>query len=296
VLLATRRRPVKIVAFRGTIGNLEAFQPAAWLGFFHPRVDRIVCPSRAVERYLRNLRMLGRRIPSEKIVTIHKGHDPEWYRGPGVDLADLGVPRGAFAACFSGRDRPHKGVDVLVDAVSRLDAKRGIHVLLVGPLEANRGLAQRIANSPARGRIHLTGFRADAAAIAGASDVFVLPSIGREGLSRAVFEAMAQGTPALVTNVGGLPEQVEHGVSGLVVPRSDPAALAAALVRVHDDRERTREMGRNALRRVREVFPLERTVRETIAVYEALTEGRLEPPSGSVGESAVGTTELLRWS
>jgi glycosyltransferase involved in cell wall biosynthesis len=270
-LLATRGRTSKIAGFRGYAGHVSALRPSSWLGYLHPRVDRIICVSRAVERFFLDLRVFGRPIAREKIVTIYKGHEPEWYDDPPADLAEFAIPPGAFTIGYCGRDRPRKGIHLLIEAAGLLDRDWPLHYLLVGRMDGNEDLRRRIAASPARDRIHLTGFRTDAPRIVRACDVFALPSIQREGLSRAVFEAMAQGVPAIVSDAGGLPEQVEHGVSGLVVPQSDPGALAAAIAQLYRDRARCTEMGHEARRRVVEQFSCRRTVRETLGLYEQLT-------------------------
>ncbi len=270
VLLAARGRAVRIVGFRGYAGNVDALGPSSWLGYLHPRVDRIVCVSRAVERFFLELRVFGRPVAREKIVTIYKGHELDWYDGPAADLTQFGIPRQAFTVCYCGRDRPRKGIHLLVEAASLLDPSWPLHYLLVGRMDSDR-LLRQIAGSLARDRIHFAGYRADAWRIVGACDVLALPSIQREGLSRAVFEAMAQAVPAIVSDAGGLPEQVEHGVSGLVVPQSDPRALAQAIGRLYRDRERCAEMGRRARRRVAERFSCRQTVQETITLYEQLT-------------------------
>ena len=131
-------------------------------------------------------------------------------------------------------------------------------------------LDRLIAKSPARERIHRLGFRTHAPQIAGACDVFVMPSLDREGFSRAVIEAMAYATPPIVSDVGGMPEQIEHGVSGLVVPQADPKALADAILDLYEHPEKRVEMGRRARQRIAEVFTCRRSVRESIALYREL--------------------------
>jgi glycosyltransferase involved in cell wall biosynthesis len=261
---AARRRPIRIVTFRGYMGNLRSWYPPARWTFLHPRVDRIICGSNAIARYFLDHRM---RIPREKIVTIYKGHELDWYRDAPTDLGTLGVPAGAFSVGFCGRDRPRKGIHVLIDSARYLPREYPIHFVLVGGFDKNRALEQRIRNSPARDRIHRVGFRTDAPQIAGACDVFALPSIDREGFSRAVVEAMAYGTPPIVSDVGGMPEMVEHGVSGLIVPQADPQALAAAIRDLYEHPEKRMELGRRARQRIGDVFTCRRSVRETIALY-----------------------------
>ena len=114
------------------------------------------------------------------------------------------------------------------------------------------------------------GFREDAPALSAACDVFCLPSTKREGLPRAVIEAMAYSVPPVVTNSGGSPELVVDGTSGIIVPPKDAAALAAAFVELYRDPERRRAMGEAARCRIGEDFRNETTIEETIRLYEEL--------------------------
>ena len=120
-------------------------------------------------------------------------------------------------------------------------------------------------------RIHFTGYRNDAPAIAAASDVFVLPSKEREGLPRAVIEAMVYGVTPVVTSVGGMPELVEDGVSGIVVEPKNAPGLSAAIERLYRDRELAASLGQAARQRIARNFHTSQTVTETGELYKSLT-------------------------
>ena len=96
----------------------------------------------------------------------------------------------------------------------------------------------------------------------------VLPATKREGLPKTVIESMVHGIAPIVTATGGSPELVEDFKSGLVVPPSDPAALANAIVEMASDEARRREWGANARERIRVKF----NVRDSIAQHKALYE------------------------
>jgi L-malate glycosyltransferase len=98
----------------------------------------------------------------------------------------------------------------------------------------------------------------------------VMPSLDREGLPRAAIEAMAQGVPAVVTDVGGMSELVRDGVEGFVVLPGRPPALADALLRLMRNPELRRMMGRQARERIRTEFSVERSVSGTLATYESV--------------------------
>ncbi len=165
--------------------------------------------------------------------------------------------------------RPRKGIEVLVDAAGLLQEEARVHLLLVGNMQS-AVLRERIDTSPARMRIHLAGYRADAPALMAACDVFVLPSLKREGLPRAVIESMAYRTPPIVTNCGGSPELVEDGVSGLVVPPGDARAIAEAVRRLRADPESRKKMGEAARERIRLHFNTEQTIQQTLELYQSV--------------------------
>lgn len=269
-LAASRGLPVKIVAYRGIVGNVSFVSPVSWLRFLNPRIDRIVCVANAVRDYFLQMRPAFLRVPAERLVTIYKGHSLDWYRAEPADLRGFGVPAGAFVVGCVANYRPRKGIEVLVDALALLPRDWSVHLLLVGGGMDAPALAKHIAASPAADRIHVLGYRRDAPSLTAACDAFVLPSIKREGLARSLIEAMAYGVAPVVTDCGGSPELVVDGRSGLVVPVRDPAAIAAALRKLHDDAPLRRALGSAARERIRDDFRIEATIAKTLALYREL--------------------------
>ncbi len=269
-IFAIRGRRIRMVTYRGTVGNIGFLSPSSWTTHLHPRVDRIVCVSNAVREYLIAMRLFGLRLSPQRVVTIYKGHDLSWYQSRPADLTEFDLPDNAFVVGFAGRNRPHKGIQVLIDAARWLPPDAPVHFLLMGPLTDDRKLGRQIAESPFRENIHLTGFRNDAPAVAAACDTFIMPSTKREGLSRAVIEAMAYGTTPVVTNIGGLPELVIDRQSGYVVPPNDSRAIADVIVEMLHNPTETKRLGENARERIRTTFNISRTVSETRALFEDL--------------------------
>jgi glycosyltransferase involved in cell wall biosynthesis len=267
-LLASRGMNIKIIAYRGTIGHLSRLDPASWLTYLHPRVDRIVCVSEAVRKYL-----LSMRLPPSRLTTIHKGHNVDWYSGDSTPgLAEFGIPENAFVVGFAGNIRPVKGVDVLLRSAHLLPQSSDIHFLLVGEVRQKK-IEELARDAGIRDRIHFTGFRKDAPALMEACDLFVMPSLEREGLPRALLEAMALGLPAVVTDVGGMPEVIVDNENGLIVPPSDPQALAEAIECLAHDPKRCAELGEHARERVVTHFNINTTIEQTMALYEDVLAG-----------------------
>lgn len=277
-LLAATGLRIKIVAYRGIVGNVGFFDPGSWMTYLHPRVDRVICVAEAVRQYFLNMRLAGLRLRPEKFVTIYKGHRLDWYQSQAVDLQQFGIPAQAFVVGCVANYRPRKGIDVLIDAARYLPQQPAVHLLLVGDMESKR-LKEKIRSSPRRRAIHLAGYRPDAPALMASCDAYVLPALRREGLPKGVIEAMCYAVPPVVTDSGGSPELIEKGISGLVVPAGSAVALAEALTYLVENPDIRRRMGTQARQRIADCFRHEDTVEKTIQLYLELT-GK---PFGSSG-------------
>jgi glycosyltransferase involved in cell wall biosynthesis len=210
-------------------------------------------------------------IPARRLVTIYKGHDPAWYDDmPEADLRPFGVPDSAFVVTCVAKMRARKGVEDLVQA-ARLIPDDSVHVLLVGDA-GGTNLASLVRSLGLESRVHLTGFLRNAAAVTGRSHVFVMPSLRREGLPRAVIEAMAQRVPAVVTSVGGMPELVRDGECGLIVPPHNPAALAEAILKVRRDEGLRLAMAQRARERIQNHFHIHASVAQFRELYREVVQ------------------------
>ena len=256
---------VPIATYRGTVGHLSRFDPTSWLTFLNPKVRKILCVSEAVAQYLRDIR-----VREEKIVTIYKGHDIGWYRSVPPPRSHLGLPEDAFVVGCTAMMRPVKGVDILLQSVATLlHELPNLHLLLVGGIK-DPLIEMLITSFPDKSRLHLTGYRKDATQLATLCDVTVMASKTREGFPKSVIEAMAQGVPAIVTNVGGMPELVGHGSAGIVVAPANIDALAGAIRTLYNDRARARELGSLGQRRIKDVFNVNSTIEKMHDIFEGL--------------------------
>jgi len=271
-IVATRGLPVRLVAYRGIVGNVSFFSPMSWLRFLNPRIDRIVCVCNAVRDYFLSMRPASLRMPAGRPVTIYKGHSLDWYTAKPGDLSTVGIPAGTFVVVCVANYRPRKGIELLVDALAELPREWPVHLLLVGRMDAP-SLHARVAASPVRERIHVPGHRDDAPALVAACDVFALPSVKREGLARSLIEAMAYGVAPVVTDCGGSSEVVVDGRCGIVVPVRDASALARAIARLYENPELRRQFGAAARARIANDFRIERTIEQTLALYHELVGG-----------------------
>ena len=283
-LLAARTLPVKIVTYRGQTGNVHRWDPVAWLTHLNPRIDRVVCVSDATRRDLAR-----QRLDPDSVVTIYKGHDLAWYDAQPVDLAVLGIPPGAFTVSVVCNYRPRKGVEYIVESASYVPADAPVHFLLIGTGHENPSVLRRIGASPHPEHFHLLGHRRDAPALTAACSTSVLAATRREGLPKTVIESMAYAVPPIVTDVGGSPELVEHGSSGLVVPVCDARAIGEAIALLLADPERRAAMGRRARARIEREFNVRTTVAKHLALYrELLGEPGLSRTASAAGNASAG--------
>ena len=194
-------------------------------------------------------------------------------RHPGL-REELGIPDGARLVGEIGRLCDVKGQRELIAALARLP---GVHAVLVGDdLEAGGAYREALEREAdrlgVRDRVVFAGYRPDADAILEELDLFVLPS-WVEGLPLVVLEAMAHRKPVVATPVGGTPELVLDGETGLLVPPRDPERLAQAIKRVLADPELARRLGEAGYARVAERFTEEAMTRRVLEVYDEVSGG-----------------------
>ncbi len=169
------------------------------------------------------------------------------------------------------RQDPRKGINFLVRAMALL-AARGVdaHCLIVGGgsmLERNRRLAARLGVAD---RMTFAGFVADVRRILEAADVFAFPAVEEGSGSLSVLEAMSVGAPMVITAVDGMPEDVEHGRSGWLVPSRDPVALADAIQTLLSDRALAVRLGEAARTAYEAKFSLAAMQRDVAALLTTL--------------------------
>jgi glycosyltransferase involved in cell wall biosynthesis len=172
-----------------------------------------------------------------------------------------------------GRFVAEKGHRHLLEAAARIErTKPGAHWVLVGAGELEASLKHQARGLGLESRVHFTGWRDDIPEVLAVSDVFVLPSES-EGFGRVVVEAMAMARPVVATAVGGVPEIVQDGQTGILVPPSDPAALADAVRSLLDDPARASRLGAAGRARAESRFTLTAHVDGVERVYAEVLGG-----------------------
>ncbi|MFJ3793669.1 glycosyltransferase [Kitasatospora sp. NPDC090091] len=231
------------------------------------RNDAVIAVSHAVERGI----PAARRRPGAWVTVVHHGPDlsgaPEGPAARADARTELGLPQDALVVGTVGNLTPKKDQFTLLAAHAELHRHHpGARLVLIGsgPLEGQ--LRTRAAELGVADSVLFAGSRSDVPALLPGLDVFTLSS-RQEGLPVALMEAMTSGLPSVVTRVGGMPEVLDDGEQGLLVPPGDPAALAAALGRLAGDPPLRERLGAAARERA-ERFDVAGAQRAVEAVYE----------------------------
>ena len=270
-IFAARGLPVKVVLYRGYTGNIHRWNPIAYLKYLHPRVDKIICNSIGVEKSIQRQSFFN----AGKCVTINKGHRNEWYKGnPPVDWQKEGLPAGAFVIMCVCNNRRMKGLPYLLKSLKYIPKEHPLHLVLVGRDMDTKANLRTIEAGNFSDKVHFFGYRDDVLNLVVASNVFVLPSIYGESITKSVLEAMALGIAPVITDIPGNVELVEHGVSGLVVPRKNPKALADAILKLYQNPEMCRQFGQKSKERIDTVLNSSLTIEKTIQVYRELCKNK----------------------
>ncbi len=240
-------------------------------------VDHLIIVSESVRERFRPFIETGR-LQESRISVVHSAYRVELFRddvGPGTLREDLGLGgRGPILGVLARlvKDKGHTYLFQAMDGIRRIHPGVVLLVAGLGPHEA--ALREEVAARGLGDAVRFLGFRDDAAEITALMDVAVLPSVGCDASSASIKEAMAMARPLVASDVGGAREILEDGVTGLVVPPADPAALSRAVLTLLDDPGRARAMGEAARRAVRSRFGPEILAQGTLAVYERLLAER----------------------
>ena len=295
-----RRHEIEIVHTYGLYPNLFAIPPARlarapvivssirdtgeWLTPMQKRVQRVVC--RLADHVLVNAKAVVGRLVAEgydagRITVIENGVDLSRFAGRGDRGAlrrELGLAPGTPLVAVICRMHNNlegvdlKGVRFFLEAAAILARRfESVRFLIVGD-GPQRGDMERLAmDLGLQNRVVFTGFRLDIPEILSEISVAVSPSLA-EAISNSVVEAMAAGVPVVATRVGGNPEAIEDGQSGIIVPARDAEALARPIARLLEDPALASRMGEAARRRVAERFSMESMINATERVYRSLAE------------------------
>jgi glycosyltransferase involved in cell wall biosynthesis len=268
------RTPVKIVSKRALCRYKQGHPVYSFFeNMANLAADAVLANSKAVaEDVLRHERFVG-----GKIGAIPNGIDPDLPPSEPIQRlvpgwsSDAGDAVVTYVANFF-KYKGHR--DLVAAAALVIEAMPAVRFLLVGRDAGEmESLRRQVTSLGLERNFFFAGERAEAARIIASSTLVVHPS-HEEGFSNTVLEAMAAGKAIVATSVGGIPEAVVDGETGLLVPPHDPPALADALLSLLRNPSRAEEMGKAAKRRVRDDFSAGKMVSALEQAYMELLDGR----------------------
>lgn len=235
----------------------------------HWMVDREICVGDRVLEFTHRFA----RLPREKLLSIPNGLDPGPYEKLDRSLrSELGVSEDAFLVSSVGRITAQKDPETLLDAAALVCRKRsGVLFAHAGTGERKAAFARSVEERGLQGRFRLLGWRSDVSRLLGASDLYVLTSRW-EGMPHTVLEAMAAGVPVVATAVGSVPEMVNQGQTGLLVPPGSPERLAEAILRLADDPLLRRQMSERGRKKLLAGFTADAVSRKHQELYQELLD------------------------
>jgi glycosyltransferase involved in cell wall biosynthesis len=231
--------------------------------------DKIVAVSESIKQDITRYD----KIDPFKILVVHNGVDTSKFVPHGTfhnirkefSIADRDALLG-----FIGRLVPAKGLEYLINAVSLCRKERNnIKLLIVGRGSLLDRLLDKSREHGIHGSIIFTGERRDIPDILSCIDIFVMPSLA-EGLPNSLIEAMAMGKPIIATTAGGIPEVIEHGMNGLLVPPRDTDSLATAIKMLLDDTQLAEKIGKRARIFVENNLSIQATAKKWESLYTSL--------------------------
>jgi len=201
---------------------------------------------------------------------VHDGTNPE--SPPATDP----LAQGLFRIGLIGRISPWKGQHVFIQAAAQVTRRfPGAKFLIIGAAlfgedEYEREVRQLARQLGLENVVQFTGFCTDVKQAISELDLVVHASTKGEPFGQVIVEGMAAGKPVVATNGGGVPEIVQDGMTGILVPMGDVPAMAEAICRICADPVSARIMGSNGKKRIAEHFTIEQTARKVESVYAYL--------------------------
>jgi len=232
-------------------------------------IDQTITVSHENVQYLKNIH----KIKSDEITVVHNGIDVRQYviDGDASVIESLrkeyGVSDDEFVVGIVGRLTEQKGHKYAIQAMAALkNEKPNIKLLVFGDGELISECVGLTESLNLSSTVKFLGFQKDMYNIYSMLDVLLMPSIF-EALPLTLIEAMATGLPVIASNVNGIPEVIDHEINGVLIEPKNVVLIQEAITNLDNDRNKLRDFGINARKKIEDSFSLEKMVEETVQVY-----------------------------
>jgi glycosyltransferase involved in cell wall biosynthesis len=230
--------------------------------------DRVIAISQGIADVLHQ-----EGVPAEKLLCVRSAVDMELYQQPCDNTwfrAQFGLAEDTLVIGVAAQLIPRKGHRYLLEAMPRLvEEFPQLHLLLFGKGPLRSTLEQQIEALQLQQHVTMAGFRDDLPRLLPCLDLLVHPAL-MEGLGVSLLQAASAGLPIVAVDAGGMPEAVEDGVNGLLVPPGSDEALSNAIKQLLADKTLRRRMGESGREKMRRGFSVEQMVLGNLAVYRDL--------------------------
>ncbi|MCK4402005.1 glycosyltransferase [bacterium] len=264
-ILACRFRKIPVISHIRDI-----IQPDKTGKYLLKHADRVIAVSNAAAGAFKDIKDRNK-----KLLVINNSLDIDEFKATGDIRKELNISRDDMVIGIVGQISKLKGHDVFLKAASIILKKnKNVKFLITGEVrrEKDQGLCEALINRlDLSGNVIFTGFRNDVANVMSAIDILAFPTL-KESFGRSAIEAMALAKPVVASNVGGVPEIVSDGKSGILVSPGDAEELANGLLELINNNKKREDMGKEGLRVVREKFDIRDMINRIENVYKDLLE------------------------
>jgi glycosyltransferase involved in cell wall biosynthesis len=259
--------PTLLIAKRLKLKTVLHWRVAAPIRFPLKFADAVIAVSDAAARQI-----LKGNFPAEKVAVVRSSIDTKFFEpfdGARMQMRNhLELEEDDFVVAGMGRLVKGKGYEVLLKSLAELVPLDRPTLLLAGDGSERQRLEDLANELGVAQQVKFLGFQSDVRPILWAADIFVhVPTTFPEGTPNAILEAMAAGLPVIATPVGGIPEVVRDGETGLIVPSNDRKALAEAILKLRQDEALRTELGKQAQKWVQEHHDVRRLPERVIQIY-----------------------------
>jgi glycosyltransferase involved in cell wall biosynthesis len=249
-------------------------EPSWIVGAKYRLYDRVITISHAIRKVL-----IQQGVDQGRIRCIHSALDPSPFERPcrrDAFLEEFGLAPDDQIVGMAAQFIPRKGHSLLLQAIPAIlrDHPRA-RFLLFGRGPLHEEVSRKVVEAGLENTVRLPGFREDLPTLLPCLDLLVHPAT-REGLGIILLQAAASGIPVVASKAGGIPEAVVDQETGLLVPPSDPGALASAVSSILSDPVRARSLGDRGRHRIHSEFSVDRMVGGNLGVYQELLEERIQ--------------------